>query len=410
MKKSVFITLALLAIFSTSTFPDEKKEFKLSEIISIGLKNNPLISAKENEVEAKKAAYQASKRLLNPELEYHKGKGEFFDTSETRNTEGFSISQPLENPFKRHYRIQVFKSEWKATEHFYDFLKLEVSYEIKNLYFKILLLKKEENFARKNATSIREIHQLIVKRAKLGEVKELEAIKLQVETLKAQNELNQIQTELELAKEYLNKFLGNSLPADFLISGTLDYTPLDVNLDALLNKTFLSHPLLKEKEKYLEQAENNSSFVKWQRFPDFKLSGFYNKELDGKNKGLGISLNIPLWNFKSKEIAEAEKLLLKEREELKALKMEISTEVKTRLNKMRLSEQTIKLFHEGLLKQAEESLKLSEVSYKQGEISLIDYLDSQRTYYSILKDYQDSLYTWNSDKAALEKTTGEEIK
>ncbi len=90
--------------------------------------------------------------------------------------------------------------------------------------------------------------------------------------------------------------------------------------------------------------------------------------------------------------------------------MEISTEIKALMNEQRLSEQTIKLFHEGLLKQAEESLKISEEIYKQGEISLIDYLDSQRTYNSILKDYQDSLYAWNVNKAALEKATGEEIK
>jgi cobalt-zinc-cadmium efflux system outer membrane protein len=90
--------------------------------------------------------------------------------------------------------------------------------------------------------------------------------------------------------------------------------------------------------------------------------------------------------------------------------MEISNEFKVRLNEQRLAEQTLKLFHQGLLKQAEESLKISEASYKQGEISLIDYLDSQRTYYSILKDYQDSLYDWNVSKASLEKVLGEEIK
>ena len=76
----------------------------------------------------------------------------------------------------------------------------------------------------------------------------------------------------------------------------------------------------------------------------------------------------------------------------------------------KVSEETLKIFHEGLLKQASESLKISEVSYKQGEISLIDYLDSQRTYHSILKDYQESLYAWNADKSALEKIIGEKLK
>jgi cobalt-zinc-cadmium efflux system outer membrane protein len=99
-----------------------------------------------------------------------------------------------------------------------------------------------------------------------------------------------------------------------------------------------------------------------------------------------------------------------EKEELRALRMEVVTAVKSRINQLRLSEHSLRIFHQGLLKQAEESLKIAEVSYTQGEISLIDYLDSQRTYHSILNDYQDSLYQWNADKAALEKAIGEKIQ
>jgi cobalt-zinc-cadmium efflux system outer membrane protein len=410
MKNKIFFSLFLLATFTASVLSNEKKESNLPEIINLGLKNNPLISAKLREVEAKKAAYQASKLLFNPELEFHKGKGEFFDTPVERSTGGVSLSQYLENPLKRHYRIQMHEKDWQASEYLFNFSKLEVTFEIKNLFYKILLLKNKTGFAQKNLASIREIHKLIEKRARLGEVKELEAIKLYVETLKAQNELNKIQTELKLAKENLNKFLGYSLPPDFSVLGELDQRPLAIAEKTLLDKTLLSHPLVKKKEKDLEYAKSNLSYVKWQRFPDFTLSGFINNELDGKNKGIGISLDIPLWNFKSKEIAEAENLRLKQSEELRALKMEITTEVKVKLNQLRLSEQSINIFHTGLLKQAEESLKISEVSYKQGEISLIDYLDSQRTYYSILKDYQESLFAWNADKAALEKATGGDIK
>ncbi len=213
-----------------------------------------------------------------------------------------------------------------------------------------------------------------------------------------------------MAKENLNKFLGNSLPADFSILGRLGYRPLQIDEQSLLEKARLSHPLIKGKESYLEFADSQLKYVKWQRLPDFELSGFINNELDGQNKGIGISLDIPLWNFKSKEIAEAESLYQMQHQELRALKMEIASEVKARLNEQKYSEQKIRIFHEGLLKQAEESLKISEQSYTQGEISLIDYLDSQRTYTSILKDYQESLYAWNITQAALEKAIGERIK
>jgi len=419
MRNRLFISFLFLLLLSASSLisripasilSSETKEFSLSEIIDLGLKHSPLISAKWNEAEARKASYQASKRLFNPALEYQRGRAKSWDNTIERNTEGLSFSQYLENPFKRHYRVQVYKKDWKAAEFSYDMLTLDVIFEIKHLFYRILLLKSKQEMAHKNLDSIQKIHGLIEKRAKLGEVKELESIKLYVETLRAQNELNRIQTELLLAHENLNKFLGNALPPDFSLMGELSYSSLILEEDTLLQNALLSHPKIKEKETRLEQAKSNLSYVKWLRLPDFRLSGFHQKELDGRNTGIAISLDIPIWNFRSKEIQEAENLSLKEEDELRALQMELTTEIKSMLNQLRLSEQNLKIFHQGLLKQAEESLKISEVSYTQGEISLIDYLDSQRTYFSILNDYQDSLFNWNADMAALEKAIGEGLK
>ncbi|NIM90506.1 MAG: TolC family protein [Candidatus Aminicenantes bacterium] len=402
-------TLLVFSLLAVS-FSGEKKDFTLEEIISLGLKNNPSLLAKIQEVEAKRAAFRASKLFFNPEIEYNRGRGKLNDTEEKVNTEGFSITQPLENPLKRKYRIKMFEKDWQAAESSLDFSRLEIIWEIKILFFKILLHKGNEELTLKNFNSLKEIHQLILKRAQLGEVRELEAIKLYVETLKAQNELNKVRTGLTLAKEELNKFLGDSLPPDFIILGKLSFKVLPLEEKSLIEKALLSHPLVKKKEKELEGAQSNLSYTKWQRIPDPSISGFTYKEIDGQNTGLGISVEIPLWNFKSKEIAEATSLVLKQEAEQKALRMELRTEIKAKLNQLRLSEQTLKLFQSGLLKEAEESLKIAEVSYKQGEISLIDYLDSQRTYYSILKDYKDSQFDWNVNRASLEKSIGEEIQ
>lgn len=411
MKKlGTLIFLILLNILPSSILRAEKKTYSLSEIIDLAMVNNPLLSAKKNEVEARKSSYQAARRLANPELELNVGRAKAFDEDLGRNTGGISLSQDLENPFKRHHRIQVYAKDWEAAEFGLDTLILELRFAVKNLYFEILRQTSKMDLARKNLDSIQKIHRLIEKRAKLGEIKELEAIKLYVETLKAQRELNQIQTELVLAKEKMNQYLGNVLPPDFAAAGTLTYEEAGLDEEASLRKALQIHPRLREKQARVEQANSNWSYVRWQRFPDFRLSGFSQDELDGRNTGIGLSLDIPLWNFKTKEIREAENMTRMEEEELRALRLEISAEVKSGISQLRLSEQSLQIFHQGLLKQAEKSLQISEVSYAQGEISLIDYLDSQRTYFSILNDYQDSLYRWNADKAALEKAIGEEIQ
>lgn len=405
-----FIIFALAFLFLLVLLrADGNREYSLQELVDIGLEHNPLVAAKVEEVNARHAAYKAAKRLTNPELAFSWGKAESYDELEQRNTSEFLITQPLENPFKRHYRIQVFERDWEATEYLLEHTKLELKYAIKNHYYQILLQKKKSELAKKNADSIAEIHRLILKRSQLGEVKELEAIKLQVESLRAQNALNKVWTDLQLAKENMNKFLGNVLPQDFSVLGELEYIPLDVDEEVLLNEILPSHPLIKEKEKRNEQAHENIRFVKWQFLPDFKLIGFSKKELDGRDRGLGITLDVPLWNWRTKEVAEAESLLLKQNQELRAIKLDLLTEVKTRVKQLKLSAQALNLFKTGLLRQAEESLKIAEVSYTHGEISLIDFLDSQRTYFSIMTEYQDSLYAWNSDRAALERAIGEDL-
>jgi len=410
MKILCYFFVFFISLLPALGFPQEKFELTLEDLIRIGLEKNPGIAARQSEVQAKQEAFLAAKRLSNPEFEFQVGKGESYDGLEIRNTGGFAISQPIENPFKRHHRLLMYENVWKASESLSDFSKLELVFEIKNLFFRILFFNNIEDLAKKNFNSIAEIQRLIEKRAQFGEVKELEAIKLRVETLKAQNELNKIQTELVLVKESLNSLLNNSLPSNFTVRGILDFLPFSEAEESLLTKTMLSYPLIKQKEFEVNAALNNLSRLKWKRLPDFKLTGFSNKELDGTNKGFGLSLDIPLWNLNAKEIAEAEFLTRQHEAELRALLLNISTEVKSKLSKLHLSEQTLNLFHAGLLNQAEESLKISEVSYKEGEISLIDFLDSQRTFFSIMFDYQDSLFTWNMDKAALEKTIGEDIK
>jgi outer membrane protein TolC len=204
MKKNNAIFILIFLLFVPELLhSSEKKAFHLAEIIDLALENNPLLSAKKNEVEARKASYQAAKRLANPELELNIGRAKAFDEDLERNTGGILLSQYVENPFKRHHRIQVYAKDWEAAEFSHSTLTLEVTFAIKNLYFEILRLKFIQELAQKNLDSIQKIHRLIEKRAKLGEIKELEAIKLYVESLQAQRELNKIQTDLVLAKEKL---------------------------------------------------------------------------------------------------------------------------------------------------------------------------------------------------------------
>lgn len=410
MKNKRFWLAAVLMALPLLVSSQEREIYSLEELISLGLNHNPAINAEKQGVEAAQSAYNASKCFFNPAFDFSQGSAKSYDGTVSRTTSGFSITQPIENPFKRHFRVELQKNRWQAAEYSYDHARNALIFNIKIYFYQILLLDHKEEIANKNLEAIGEIYRLIKKRADLGEVKELEAIKLFVETLKVQKDLNQIKMEKKLAEENLNRLIGNVLSKNFILSGKMDHSFFRIDEETLIQLALSSHPLIQEKTMELEESENTGRFLKWHRLPDFYLTGFSRRELDGKNTGINISFEIPLWNWRSAEIKEAAKRSRQKELELQALKNEVITEVRSKLKQLQLSTETLELFSSGLLTQAEESLKIAALSYKEGEISLIDYLDSQRTYNSIILDFQEALYRWHADKAALEKAVGEEIK
>ncbi len=403
------IGVSLILLAPLESLAQQKLDYSLQELMDLGKRNSPFLAVGVQQVAALEAAYQASKRLFNPELELHYGRAQSHDGLERRTTGGIALIQALENPFKRHHRIQSMEKAWKAEMHAHAYRELDVNYDIKAQFYYILMLEKNADLFLQTVESIQETQALIEVRARLGEVKPLEAIKLQVETLKARQKLNGLRAEREIARETLNNLLGNILPSDYSLRGDLEFMPRTWDEEGLVARALGVHPLILAGEQRVEQAASRILYTKWRRFPDLALRGFSVNELDGVNRGLGISLDIPLWNFRSQEIVEAESLSRKAEAELRALRLDIGKDVRSRIRQVRLAQETLNIFSTGLLRQADESLRLSEISYREGEISLLEFLDSQRTYNAILQDYHQALYAWNIAAAALEKALGERL-
>ena len=64
------------------------------------------------------------------------------------------------------------------------------------------------------------------------------------------------------------------------------------------------------------------------------------------------------------------------------------------------------LFREGLMEEADTSMDIAETSYREGEISFVEYLDARRTYQSIQIEFQQALYDWNRELAELNRAVG----
>ncbi|TKS60699.1 MAG: cation efflux system protein CzcC [Nitrospira sp.] len=73
---------------------------------------------------------------------------------------------------------------------------------------------------------------------------------------------------------------------------------------------------------------------------------------------------------------------------------------------VRTANEQLQVFESGLLKQAEQTLRVARVSFQQGAASLLDVLDSQRVYRQTLLEYAQARADLSIALARLERAVG----
>jgi cobalt-zinc-cadmium efflux system outer membrane protein len=212
--------------------------------------------------------------------------------------------------------------------------------------------------------------------------------------------------ELDQFRKHLNTYLGNIVPDEYSLSGELTAEPFDPDLERLVAARIPDHPALKRAGTQRQQVEADAKASGLGWLPDPVLSGTTARELDGKVRSFGIGFKIPLWN-QSRAAGDRDRRLAEaasHREE--AVRLELEAQLMIHHNHLQLDWQTLRLFEEGLLAEAETSMEIAEISYRQGEISFIEYLDARRTYHSILIEYQQALFDWNLERAEFDRAVG----
>ncbi len=119
-----------------------------------------------------------------------------------------------------------------------------------------------------------------------------------------------------------------------------------------------------------------------------------------------LSIPIPLWYRRQGEIAAA--LGAKERAEAEQTRTqnELATAITEQAQEARTARQQIEMFETGLLKQAEEALRIARVSYQQGAASLFEVIDAQRVHRQMLLEYAQARAAFSIAQARLERWAG----
>lgn len=97
-------------------------------------------------------------------------------------------------------------------------------------------------------------------------------------------------------------------------------------------------------------------------------------------------MSIPIWDFKSGQVAEAEANASKAKNQLNAQSQSLDQQLETAYKLYQMASYQVKVLDQEVVELASSARRIAEVSYRYGERGMLEYLDAQRTFRAARND------------------------
>jgi cobalt-zinc-cadmium efflux system outer membrane protein len=405
----LFFLLLLLGFLSNSAW--SAPQYNLQDLIDIAKRENPILDVLKAKEDAARSSVVTAESYLNPEIELGTGPSRFrtpnTSTNQRRNY-GVNISQPLEFPNVRGAKKAVAESRVNYASSVTEATMINLSLQIKKAFYDVLQNEAVLKIAEGDRDALKNIREKVALRVEVGEAPRYELIKADTELVAAQRDADAALLRISESKFYLRGLVSKSLTDSFGLVGSLP--PSDINLNAdLLKNEITKSPKLKQIKASADIAENRLRLEEKLINPGLTLNAGVDQDPDITSYRFGISIPIPIWNQRQGQIGEAAAGYRELQAQYTDQELALRRDIESAFQRYLIAQQQVKTFESGLLDQAESVLKVAEAAYRYGERGILEYLDAQRTFRLVRKDYLASKYDYIVAILEIEQLLGMDI-
>ena len=394
LKCVVLMTVMVVAASGTLIPPfaqakDPMPTFDLNHIIDLALERNPMIASAQSVIAQNEGRRIEAGAYPNPTITVQTADAALRDPSTGRRMgeRAMSLSQPLEWPGKRAARQDAAEAGFAGATVGLEESKLNLLAEVKTAFYDLLLAERTVDLLQQNLEIVQEVARIVKARVRSGEGPQFESVKADVEVLKAKQEMTKAKNAVRVKLVGLDTLTAGALGPRYKVQG--DFRSIRDRLDPeqMATRDLSQHPTLQRQGKLVEQAEFTVSKERQSRMPDVTLFGGYAREVGREAVIAGMSVPTPLWYRQQGHIATALGTQRKEEAELIRARNDLTRAINQHAREAETAQDQILVYEEGLLKQAQEALRIAQLSFRQGATSLLDVLDAQRVQRQITVDY-----------------------
>lgn len=339
------------------------------------------IQAARNQVEAATAAVRTASAYPNPELEYQKG------TSKSRQPSGvpgdveqYSLTQPLDMPWTRNARIGAAEAGLESATAHGRGQEADIIARIRLRYFDVLRRQAELKAALEDQSAMEGIRDRIALRVETGEAPRFELVKADAEMLNSQKNAYTAELRVNQARAYLRALVGPALPENFTLLGKLQDPLMLDGLDNLRKEIRERNPDLLRARAEQQRASRELDHEKSKRWPKVSLRGSRENDPELSTTRVGLVVTIPIWDWRGGPVDEARANLSRATNELAYSEFSMDRSIEVAYEQYQIAQAQVVALESGIVRQAENAVRIAEHAYRFGERGILEVLDAQRVY------------------------------
>jgi outer membrane protein, heavy metal efflux system len=375
-----FIVVVAVILVSAALAQAQAPATRLSpdEAVALALRENPIVRAKQHEYRATQAQEITAGLRPNPTASYT---GDQLGNSSVEPQHFSALEQPIELGGKRGRRLGAARAASRVSAAELDDVRRQTVAQVKKAFTDALVAEATLMLAGENLRTLEELERLQRIRAEKGDISQLELTRIQVQRFASERDAADARQAIEAARIALRAGVGpDAVAPHFTLSGELGFRDVPLDAVALRRWALDARPDLRAAEAARGRARAERELAHANAWSDITPRVAYERIGTASTYGVGVNVPLRIFDRNQGEIARTRAEIDRTDALREAAAIQVLADVDAALSQVATQREKVLLLRDTYLPKAQRVRDTVEFAYRRGGVSLLDFLDAQRTY------------------------------
>jgi cobalt-zinc-cadmium efflux system outer membrane protein len=386
----------------------------LEQAIQLAIEHNHALKAARTLIEQSQAEEITAAIRPNPVFTYDDLYVPIFSPSQLNSSTLDNITEfdvgvtyTFERGGKRQARIRAARDQTAVTRSTVKDNERTLAFNVGQQFVAVLQAGSTLQFAQQDLDSFQKTVNISEDRLKAGAISQADYLKIKLQLLQFQTDVSSAQVALVQARASLRALLGyDAVPPDYEVAGELAYMPLHANKEDLQAMALGLRPDLLAAKLGVSAAGSQYDLAKANGKRSLSTTWDYTHVSALNSLGFTASIEIPIFDRNQGEIARTHYAITQAQENKAVAQETVLTDVTNAYEAFRTADKVVLLYMSGYLKNSQDSRDISEFAYRHGAVSLLDFLDAERSYRATQLAYRQALGAYMLAVEQVKETVG----